>query len=69
MEYYTWNDFEYRNFMMSILKNLKPRQERAGVILFDENEEVNELVFISRGEVDVGYTINIDVKYVLRFKD
>lgn len=43
---------------MSILRNLLPRYEKAGTILFAENEEVNELIFISKGNVDVGFTLN-----------
>ena len=40
---------------MMILTNLKPRFEKQGEILFEELEEVNEILFISKGEVDIGY--------------
>ena len=53
--------------MKEIILNLEPRHEHAGSVLFKELDEVNELIFISKGEVDVGYTLNGEVKYVLRF--
>lgn len=55
--------------MMKILMNLQPRKEPAGEVLFYENEEVNELIFICQGAIDVGLTYNKEVKYVLRFID
>lgn len=67
--YYTWEHPEYRDFMMKILNNLMARQEKAGEILFHENDEVNEILFIMKGCVDVGFTQDRDVKYVLRFID
>jgi len=53
--------------MMAILTNLFPRFESAGTILYSELDEVNEAVFISKGQVDVGYVLNGQAKYVLRF--
>lgn len=55
--------------MISILANLNPRFELAETILFEELDEVNELIFISKGTVDVGYTINGSTHYALRFVD
>jgi len=65
--HYTWDDDEYREFMIKLLLNLNPRYEPAGSVLFEELEEVNEMIFISKGQVDVGYSLNNEVKYVLRF--
>ena len=53
---------------MNIITHLEPRFEQAGAILLEENEEVNEILFILTGDVDVGYTIDREVKYVLRFQ-
>uniref|UniRef100_A0A7S3J0T5 Uncharacterized protein n=1 Tax=Strombidium inclinatum TaxID=197538 RepID=A0A7S3J0T5_9SPIT len=47
--------------------NLEPRHEKAGSILFEELEEVNEVLFISRGQCDVGFEVNKIKKWVLRF--
>lgn len=53
-----WSDQNYREFMMKVLTSLEPRREKAGSILFEELEEVNETFFISQGSVDIGYEIN-----------
>jgi len=46
VKFYTWQHPEYRDFMMKILTNLSPRHSFAGEILFKENEEVNEIIFV-----------------------
>ena len=37
VQFYTWEEPEYRDFMMKILTNLAPRHANMGDILFDEN--------------------------------
>jgi len=55
--------------MFDLLLQLEPRQEQKGVVLFEENEEVSEVLFFSTGEVGVGYELN-KVKYIdLKFKN
>ena len=54
---------------MEILTHLEPRHELKGSILFEELEEVNEVIFVSRGNVDIGYEINKQKKYVVRLSD
>ena len=66
---FTWNDQQYREFMMEILTNLEPRMEKKGHILFEELEEVCEVIFVSNGWVDIGYEINKQKKYIIRDKD
>ena len=53
--------------MTLILLNLEPRFEEAGKILYDELEEINEVMFLSSGKVDVGFKINGVNKYIIRF--
>lgn len=48
--------------------NLKPRFEKAKTILFEELEEVQEIIFIQKGYVDIGYEINKQKRYVLRLQ-
>lgn len=55
--------------MLDILMSLQPRQEFAGTVLFEELQEINEILFISKGICDVGFEINKLKKYVLRFTD
>jgi len=66
-DFYTWEDQVYREFMLQILMNLEPRHELAGATLFEELEEINEVLFISRGQCDVGFEVNKIKKFVLRF--
>ena len=55
--------------MTNVLTKLEPRIEHKGTILFEELDEVNEALFISKGIVDVGFKINNFPKYVIRFSD
>ena len=64
---YTWDDDQYHNLMMAILTNLFPRFEHAGEVMYEELDEVNEAVFISKGKVDVGFMLSGKCHYVLRF--
>ena len=55
--------------MMDLLQALEPRVEAKNVILFDELEEVNEVLFFVNGVHEVGYELNGEKKYVLKFKN
>jgi CRP-like cAMP-binding protein len=52
--------------MVTLVRNLEPRHENPGRIIFRTVEEVNEIFFIESGSVDIGFEINRDSKYVLR---
>lgn len=67
--FYSWQDFEYKNFMIDILQSLEPRSEPKNEILINELDEQNEVLFFNNGTYEVGYEINRVKKYVLRFKD
>lgn len=56
--YYTWEDQEYRQFMMHLLTHLEPRKELAGCVLLEELEEVNEVIFFEKGTIEIGYDLN-----------
>jgi CRP-like cAMP-binding protein len=64
--YYTWYDQHYRKFMEALLYSMEPRREERGEILFDELDEVNEVFFIERGQIDIGFEINRKKQYVFR---
>lgn len=65
--YYGMEDQEYRQFMTNLLKSLEPRQEDAFTMLFEELDEIREVIFIEKGECDVGYEINKKKKFVIRY--
>ena len=66
---FTWEDQSYRQFMLEILTHLEPRFEAKGTVLFEELEEISEVIFVSKGLVDIGYEINKKKKYVLRYSN
>ena len=65
VQYYTWEDDIYENFMSNVLTKLEPRIEYKDTILFEELDEVNEVLFISKGIVDVGFKVNNFPKFVI----
>ena len=67
--YFTWMDLEYRAFMIQMMVMLEPVRIPKRTILVDELEECAEVMFINEGQVVVGYEINKQKKYCLRFTD
>ena len=52
--------------MTEILLNLEPRQEPHGSIIFGTNEETNEMFFVNKGAIDIGFELNHRTKMVIR---
>lgn len=63
---YTWDDQQYRDFMMGIISILEPRFEEKNEIIQRPAQEISEIYFIMEGTVDVGYEISRQAKFVLR---
>ena len=55
--------------MMMFLQKLEPRFEPKYTILMDELDESNEVIFICRGAVVIGYEINKVKKYCIKVKN
>ena len=53
--------------MIALLRHLEPRCEPKGTVLYEELEEITEIFFVSNGTMDIGYEINKQRKYVLRY--
>lgn len=66
--FFTWNDPEYREFMQDIFLALEPIKYYKGTRIVKELEEVGEINFISEGEVHVGFEINKQEIYTMRYK-
>ena len=47
--FYSWQDFEYKEFMIDILQSLEPRCEEKNSILINELDEQNEVLFFNNG--------------------
>lgn len=63
---YTWDDQNYRDFMLNLLRNLEPRTEPTGTVIYRTLEEVEEIYFIEKGSVDIGFEINRITKFIFR---
>ena len=53
--------------MTEILRCLNPRFEDAGTTLLNEMDEVGEIVFISKGELAVGFEINKQQYFAIKY--
>ena len=68
-EIYTWQDPAYRDFMMQFLRDLDPRHVVGGSMIFDELDDINEVIFIKKGVVEIGYQMNKQRRYVVRYEN
>ena len=64
--FFTWENPTYRNFMFELLQVLEPRIQLKNEIIFNELDEVNEVIFFMSGSIDIGFEINRHQIYVLR---
>lgn len=67
--FYTWDNQIYRDMMMDILYKLEPRMEPANKILFMTIEEVEEMFFIVKGSIEIGFELSRVAKYVVRLNE
>lgn len=68
-DFYTWNDLEYRDFMIGVLMNLEPITYAKNTVLINELDEFSEITFINKGIVMIGYEINKEKRYCIQFND
>ena len=52
--------------MIEILKVLEPRKFLSKETINNELDEVNEILFIEKGEYNIGYEVNKTEKFKLR---
>ena len=50
-KYYNWNDKRYSRFMIALLRALEPRKFKKDEIILRDQDEVEEIIFITKGEV------------------
>ena len=67
--YYTWTYQPYRYFMMELVNLLEPRQEKKYVSMVEELDEINEIIFVMKGTVVVGYEINKQKRYCIKYEN
>ena len=67
--FYTWTDQSFRDFMMQLLTNLEPYQEFAQTVIVSELQEYNEIIFVQKGKLQIGFEINKQKKYCIQQND
>ena len=67
--FYTWQDMPYRDFMMQVLRALEPRFYKKHTIIIDELDEMLEVVFIQKGDTLIGYQVNKQKRYCIKYTD
>jgi hypothetical protein len=60
-------DQDYAEFIIKLLRSLESKIETEDSMIFEELDEINEVIFILDGVIDLRYQINKIKKYVLRF--
>ena len=55
--------------MEKILLKLNPYIADEDIILFNELDEVGQIIFISSGKVDIGFQVNSKLRFIVRFSD
>ena len=53
MQYFTWNDDEYAQFLVKFLNLLEPRHIEPGLVICNEKEHLTEQFWIKKGNIDV----------------
>lgn len=48
-KYYSWDDSQWSSYMMIMMQNLEPRQFAAGDTIYDDMEDVEEIIFVVSG--------------------
>ena len=59
----------YMDFMLMLFRNLSPIRCPKGTLLYNQLEEISEVVFIEQGNIDVGFSVNNKEKWSLRLYD
>ena len=62
----TWDDKKYSSFMIKFMQKLEPRQFFKGDLILQDQDDVDEIYFVMKGEYVVGYTINNKEYLVLK---
>ena len=52
---YNWEDQIFRDVLIQVIRVLEPRNVKAGTIIYNVLEEADELYFIERGSIDIGF--------------
>lgn len=65
--YFNWQNQDYQEFMIHILKALEPICFEANSFISNLDEDVEEVIFIEQGVYDIGFNLNHMKRFKLRF--
>lgn len=51
---------------MNAIRLLEPKTEPKGEIIYKMVQDINEIKFIMKGSIEVGFEIDREAKYVIR---
>jgi potassium voltage-gated channel Eag-related subfamily H protein 8 len=66
---YEWTDRSYCSFMIRFLQQLEPRNFKKDETILHDLEEVEEILFVVKGDYKIGYTLNNVEHYALRLHE
>lgn len=67
--YFTWKDQVYQEFMRNILRSIEPKFDKKYTILVDELDDFDEVTFVQKGTIVIGYEINKLKTFCLKYKN
>jgi hypothetical protein len=65
---YTWADNNYQQFMIKFLTHLKPRSYQLNEHIFEAGEEVNEQIYVTAGNYQIGFKIDQKEYYHIKLR-
>lgn len=65
--FFTWDSDLYSEMMLDLMQHMEPRSEEKDVTIFDELDEISEVVLFVRGKFDIGFEVNGKRFFVKRF--
>lgn len=65
---YTWKQPAFREFMYQTLIKLEPIRYYEGMIIMDENEPIEQIVFIMDAFYHIGFCINNKQYFKIKMK-
>ena len=55
--------------MTDILRNMEPRYLNPESVIYKELDQITEVIFITNGQFDLGFEVNGQITFVLRYQN
>ena len=67
--YFNWENPVYAYFMTDLMQKMEPTFVTPNSVIYNELDEITEVIFYYDGKFDLGYDINGKSFYVLRYEN